>query len=234
MTSRTGTRAVGAARVLRGSSSCSAGSSGSPSTTSATGRRCSTATTASTSATSHRSGWRPGSRTTIERARRVGTPWPCPLCDRCELPDGLAVVRTTATWDEHTVPRGLVAAHRVAPGMWGRLRVARGAVRFVAETDPVTDVVVVAPGQQAIPPDVRHHVELRPGTHLAIDFLGPATVPVPASRNRARTRRKHGGNTANLRSRRAPHAPCGEGQKETVWIQATRHGCSHQRHSCSS
>ena len=112
-----------------------------------------------------------------ERARRVGTPWSCPLCDRCELPDGLVVVRTTATWDEHTVPPALLAAHRVASGVWGRLRVAAGAVRFVAETDPVTDVVVVAPGQQAIPPDVRHLVEPRPGTRLAVDFLGPATVP---------------------------------------------------------
>ena len=39
-----------------------------------------------------------------EREQRIGRMLDCPLCDRCELPDGLEVVRTTAVWDEHTLP----------------------------------------------------------------------------------------------------------------------------------
>jgi tellurite resistance-related uncharacterized protein len=106
-----------------------------------------------------------------ERARRIGTRLPCPLCDRCELPGDLTVVRTTSTWDEHTMPDALRSAHRVATGTWGRLRVAEGTLRFVAQTDPLTDVVVRALESQAIPPDVEHYVEPQGPTRFAIDFL---------------------------------------------------------------
>lgn len=108
-----------------------------------------------------------------ERAQRINTTLECPLCDRCEIPTGLTVVRTTATWDEHTMPDALRRSHRVSSGRWGRLRVAHGSVRFVAETDPVTDVTVDAHLPQDIPPGVEHYVELRGPTRFAIDFLGP-------------------------------------------------------------
>ena len=108
-----------------------------------------------------------------QRAERIGTPLPCPLCDRCELPAGLAVRRTTVEWDERTMPDALRVAHRVASGTWGRLRVARGAVRFVAQTDPVTDVVVGPHLPQGIPPDVEHHIEPQGHARFAIDFLVP-------------------------------------------------------------
>jgi len=108
-----------------------------------------------------------------ERTRRVGITLPCPLCDRCELPVDLTVVRTTTTWDERTMPKALRRAHRVSSGTWGRLRVAEGSLRFFARTDPVTDIVVDAQRPQGIPPDVDHHVEPRGPTRFAIDFLVP-------------------------------------------------------------
>jgi tellurite methyltransferase len=111
-----------------------------------------------------------------ERDRHVGTTLDCPLCDRCELPDGLSVVRTTKTWDDRTMPEALRRAHRVAPGTWGRLRVERGALRFVASTDPITDVIVEPGGAQGIPPDVEHFVEPRASTRFAIDFLDARAV----------------------------------------------------------
>jgi tellurite resistance-related uncharacterized protein len=109
----------------------------------------------------------------VERTRRVGTMLGCPLCDRCEVPAGLAVVRTTATWDEHTMPDALRRAHRLSAGTWGRLRVATGSLRFVAETEPVTDVIVDSQLPQAIPPDVDHHVEPARSVRFAIEFLAP-------------------------------------------------------------
>jgi len=115
-----------------------------------------------------------------ERARRLGTTLPCPLCDRCELPADLVVRRTTAVWDEHTMPAALRRAHRVASGTWGRIRVADGSLRFVAQTDPVTDVVVEA--EQAIPPDVEHHVEPIGPTRFSVDFLGPEDTGSAAGR----------------------------------------------------
>lgn len=108
-----------------------------------------------------------------ERVRRVGTTLDCPLCDRCEIPADLAVVRTTATWDERTMPDTLRRAHRVASGRWGRLHVVDGSLRFAAATDPPTDVVLDAPDTHGIPPDVDHFVEPQGAASFAIDFLAP-------------------------------------------------------------
>jgi tellurite resistance-related uncharacterized protein len=109
------------------------------------------------------------------RARHIGTTLSCPLCDRCELPADLIVVRTTAAWDEQTMPTALRRSHRVASGTWGRLRVTEGSLRFVAGTDPVTDVVVDAARPQGIPPDVEHHVEPQGPVRFSIDFLVATT-----------------------------------------------------------
>jgi tellurite methyltransferase len=117
----------------------------------------------------------------IERARRVGTMLDCPLCDRCEIPDGLVLVRTTATWDEGTIPGALRRAHRLPAGTWGRLRVAQGQLRFVAQTDPPTDVIVDAQLSQGIPPGVDHHVEPGRGTRFAIDLLAVPARPAGES-----------------------------------------------------
>jgi tellurite methyltransferase len=106
-----------------------------------------------------------------ERAARVGSPLDCPLCDRAELPDGLHVARTTEVWDEHTMPAALRRAHRVATGVWGRLRVERGRLRFRAETRPPLDVVVTPDAAQAIPPEVEHHVEPLGEVRFSIEFL---------------------------------------------------------------
>ena len=129
-----------------------------------------------------------------ERARRVGTPWPCPLCDRCELPgrprgrahDGDLGRAHDAPCAARRAPRG---TRDVGPTPGG----ARARSASWPRPIPVTDVVVVAPGEQAIPPDVRHHVEPRPGTRLAIEFLGPETGPRPP---RHVTEPARGGNTA--------------------------------------
>jgi tellurite methyltransferase len=106
-----------------------------------------------------------------ERSRRVGELLDCPLCDRAELPDGLHVARTTATWDASTVPAALLRAHRVAAAMWGLLEVEAGEVRFVADTDPALDVVVTPAQPQPIPPELDHHVEPGDGARFHVTFL---------------------------------------------------------------
>lgn len=107
-----------------------------------------------------------------ERDARVGTTLNCPLCDRCEMPDDLELLRTTPTWDEASVPAALRRNHRVASSTWGLLRVASGSLRFVANTEPITDVELLAGAMQPIPPDVEHHVDVAGPVRFAVDFLG--------------------------------------------------------------
>jgi tellurite resistance-related uncharacterized protein len=93
------------------------------------------------------------------------------LCDRAELPDGLALVRSSQEWDEATVPAGLLRAHRIAAGTWGRINVRHGQLRFVAQTEPALSVVMGPGSIQAIPPEVRHEVQPLGAVRFSIDFF---------------------------------------------------------------
>jgi tellurite resistance-related uncharacterized protein len=100
-----------------------------------------------------------------------------------ELPDGLELERTTKDFDERSVPSGLLSAHRVANGVWGRLVVISGELTFVFESDP-GDVAggsddldrrttVGEGGLQVIPPGRLHHVELTGPVTFRIEFHRP-------------------------------------------------------------
>ena len=52
------------------------------------------------------------------------------------IPAGFEHTRTTATFDNDSAPAGLLKAHRVADGVWGRLVVHTGEVVFVFEDAP--------------------------------------------------------------------------------------------------
>jgi len=105
------------------------------------------------------------------RLGRLRTPLNCPLCDRCELPQGLRRVRASAVWDERTMPAGLRRAHRVAAGTWGRIVVQAGRLRFVAATTPTLDVELEAGSTQGIPPEVTHEVEPLGAVRFSVEFL---------------------------------------------------------------
>ena len=107
----------------------------------------------------------------LGRAERVGAALDCPLCDRAELPEALRVVRTAGVWDERTMPAGLRRAHRLGDGVWGRLRMQHGRLRFRARTEPALDLVIGAGGTQAIPPGVEHDVEPQGSVGFSLEFL---------------------------------------------------------------
>ncbi len=106
-----------------------------------------------------------------DRRGRLGTPLDCPLCDRCEWPEGLRRVRTSAVWDERTMPAGLRRAHRVAAGTWGRIFVQAGRLRFAAATNPVIEVELDADSAQGIPPEVMHEVHPLGAVRFSVGFF---------------------------------------------------------------
>jgi tellurite resistance-related uncharacterized protein len=114
---------------------------------------------------------RPWVVTEAGRTARLGTGIDCPLCDRAELPDGLSVVRTAGPFDATTLPAGLRKAHRVAEGVWGRLRVIDGSAAISIDTDPPIHARLAAGDSQPIPPGVPHAVLVDGPVRLAVDFL---------------------------------------------------------------
>jgi tellurite resistance-related uncharacterized protein len=91
------------------------------------------------------------------------------------LPPGLEHVRTTAVFDAQTVPPGLLRAHRIAAGVWGRLTVDEGSLRFVFEDNPGGAVRVAAGESMIIPPSTPHHVEPDADVRFAVEFHSSPT-----------------------------------------------------------
>ncbi len=78
--------------------------------------------------------------------------------------------RTTDAFDSGTVPSGLLRAHQIADGVWGRLCVLTGTLRFVWEDDDRAPVELSVGDALVIPPRTPHHVELGPGVRFVVEF----------------------------------------------------------------
>ena len=102
------------------------------------------------------------------------------MMPRPTMPSGLALTRTTPEFDETTVPRALLAAHTVAPEVWGRLCVRAGSVRFVFEADPSCGIELSAGEHIDIPPREPHRVEPLRGARFVVEFYRkPANQSAP-------------------------------------------------------
>lgn len=99
---------------------------------------------------------RPWTLTADGRERMLGATLECVRCDRFEWPEGLSEYKRTRVFTEGTVPKGLLADHTTRTGVWGRLHVEAGAVRYIAGEH---DEVVTAGRSAAIVPSMPHRVE---------------------------------------------------------------------------
>ena len=90
-----------------------------------------------------------------------------------ELPVGLELARTTPDFDETTVPQGLLAAHQVAEGVWGRLVVLSGSLTFYFEDDSAAPRSMRAGEDQVIPPVRPHHLEIDGPVPFHVEFHRP-------------------------------------------------------------
>ncbi len=94
-----------------------------------------------------------------------------------QIPPGYELTRTTPTFTNDTVPAGLLTAHRVADGVWGRLVVRTGSLHFVFEDRPDASLPVGAGGYVDIPPARPHHLELDEPASFAVEFYKDASLP---------------------------------------------------------
>src|SRR5680860_1299010 len=87
-----------------------------------------------------------------------------------ELPANLVLERTTDVFDNDSVPAGLLRTHRTASGVWGRLVVRQGSLRFVFEDQADQPITVTEGDHVAIAPSRRHHVELTDPATFVVEF----------------------------------------------------------------
>lgn len=111
------------------------------------------------------------------RAERLQTPLDCTRCDRSEIPDGYVETRRSPVFSQATIPAGLRSRHRTKPGVWARLLVRSGRLRYRQHLPVATEQILVAGEAGVILPEVEHEVEPIDAVEFEIAFLGapPAT-----------------------------------------------------------
>ncbi|MDB5829019.1 MAG: hypothetical protein JWQ73_3239 [Variovorax sp.] len=103
------------------------------------------------------------------RQTQMGTLLDCVQCDRSELPGDFASYKRTPDFTEMTVPAGLRADHRTAPGVWAKIQVQEGQLRY--RVPPLAVDTVLTPGEPGIVvPQVLHSVEPIGAVRFFVEF----------------------------------------------------------------
>lgn len=105
------------------------------------------------------------------RASRLGTPLPCPLCDRFEMPAGFVAYKKTPVFEADDIPAGLRKEHSTKPGVWGRIRVLAGRLEYTVY-EPLARTEILEPGRDGtVVAEVLHHVTpVDAGVRFYVEF----------------------------------------------------------------
>lgn len=94
-----------------------------------------------------------------------------------QIPIHYRHTRSTPFWNKETVPQALLTHHNTKAGVYGRLSVMQGAVKYFGfasehDTTPEVEVVIEAGHFGISPPQYWHHIELlTEETYFNIDFF---------------------------------------------------------------
>ncbi|HHG8780283.1 DUF1971 domain-containing protein [Enterobacter hormaechei] len=98
------------------------------------------------------------------------------------IPENFVHTRSTPFWNKETAPQALFTHHNTKAGVYGRLSVMQGAVRYFGfadgdATEPDLDVVIEAGSFGISPPQKWHRIELlTDDTYFNIDFFADPAV----------------------------------------------------------
>lgn len=102
------------------------------------------------------------------RASKVGASLDCLFCNMPALPDNVCAYQQTKTFDQDTVPSGLLKDHSTKAGTWGRILVSEGFLLYTIGHESWTlrpgVVGIVAPG-------VVHSVTPKGPVRFVVEFL---------------------------------------------------------------
>ena len=109
------------------------------------------------------------------RRERIGQPLDCVRCDEAELPAHFVAYKRTADMTESTLPAGLRRRHSTRAGVWAKIHVAAGRLRYCLEDSGVT-TELAAGDVGIVVPEVPHHVEPLGAVRFAVEFYRAPTA----------------------------------------------------------
>ncbi len=113
---------------------------------------------------------RPWVATESDRCSRIGTPLECGACERRQLPAGFVAYRRTPIFDETSVPRALLSRHGTKTGIWARIHVLEGRLRYRLH-EPFGEEQVLEPTTPGVVlPGVEHDVTPLGAVRFFVEF----------------------------------------------------------------
>jgi tellurite resistance-related uncharacterized protein len=106
----------------------------------------------------------------------LGAMLDCVRCDRFEMPEAFAAYKRTPEFDETTVPAALKRNHSTKAGVWAKIVVTDGALRYRVDALN-TDVELSQNHVGIVVPEVPHHVEPIGHVRFFVEFY---RSPAPA------------------------------------------------------
>ena len=86
------------------------------------------------------------------------------------MPAGFVPYRRTPTFDERSIPAGLLREHATKPGVWGLIHVLEGRLLYRIQGDGAR-TLALGPGHLgAIPPEVPHCVRPEGPVRFYVEF----------------------------------------------------------------
>ncbi|MEZ4700493.1 MAG: DUF3565 domain-containing protein [Rhodothermales bacterium] len=109
---------------------------------------------------------RPWAVTEEGRASMRGSALECPLCDRLEMPDQYVLHQRSPLFDQDSIPPALLKTHQLKPGVWARIHVMEGAIKFCFEGDDAPAILLDPDHPGVVAPEMPHHVEVVGDVHF--------------------------------------------------------------------
>ena len=113
---------------------------------------------------------RPWTVTAADRASRLGEQLDCVRCDRLELPDACVAYERTPEFTEDSIPNGLRARHVTVAGVWGRIVVTAGALRYLCAELGI-DIALTPEQPGIVAPEASHQVDPAGPVRFFVEFL---------------------------------------------------------------
>jgi tellurite methyltransferase len=104
------------------------------------------------------------------RREHLGGLLPCPHCAMPVLPAGLAQYKLVGPFTETSIPSGLLRSHRLKSGVWARIVVLEGELRYVLERAPELSFTLKPGAVGSVAPEEPHRVEPAGSVRFQIEF----------------------------------------------------------------
>ena len=104
------------------------------------------------------------------RTSKLGVTLNCVRCDALELPGDFRPYKRTAVFQAASVPAGLTSSHSTKSGVWAKIRVLAGQLRYVV-AEPINQTFLLDSEQVGIiAPEVVHSVQPEGAVQFYVEF----------------------------------------------------------------